>query len=65
MVQRVQRFLSAGYTIQTWLDEDFLYSYYLWINVPSDALGVGTLLLFVVLKSVTTHLLCPFFSNFV
>ena len=40
MVQRVQRFLSAGYSVQTWLDEDFLYSYYLWINVPSDEIGV-------------------------
>ena len=51
MVQRVQKFLSAGYTIQTWLDEDFLYSYYLWINVPSDTLGVS-LVLSVLLKHV-------------
>ena len=40
MVQRAQKFLALGYTSQTWLDEDFLYSYYLWVNIPNNALGV-------------------------
>ena len=41
MVQRVQKYLALGYTLQTWLDEDFLYTYFLWINIPSNAsLGV-------------------------
>jgi hypothetical protein len=41
MVQRVQKYLSQGYTLQTWLDDDFLYTYFLWINIPSSAsLGV-------------------------
>ncbi|XP_064383675.1 BLOC-3 complex member HPS1-like isoform X2 [Halichondria panicea] len=39
MVQRVQRFLGHSYTIQTWLDEDFLYVYFLWINIPNNPLG--------------------------
>ncbi len=41
MVQRVQRFLGHSYTIQTWLDEDFLYVYFLWINIPNNPLGVS------------------------
>ena len=40
MAQRAQKFLALGYTSQTWLDEDFLYSYYLWVNIPNNALGV-------------------------
>lgn len=44
MVQRVQRCLTHGYSIQTWLDEDFLYVYYLWINIPNNPLGVSTML---------------------
>ena len=40
MVQRAQKFLALGYTSQTWLDKDFLYSYYLWVNIPNNALGV-------------------------
>lgn len=42
MVQRVQKYLVLGYSLQTWLDEDFLYTYFLWINIPSNAsLGVS------------------------
>lgn len=37
MVQRVQKYLALGYTLQTWLDDDFLYTYFLWINIPSNA----------------------------
>ena len=40
MVQRVQKYLALGYTLQTWLDDDFLYTYFLWINIPSNA-GLG------------------------
>ncbi len=41
MVERVRRFLALGYTSQTWLDEDFLYSYYMWINVPGSVPAVS------------------------
>ena len=41
MVQRAQRYLGLGYTSQTWLDDHFLYSYYLWVNIPNTPLGVG------------------------
>ena len=42
MVQRVQKYLTLGYTLQTWLDDDFLYTYFLWINIPNNAsLGVS------------------------
>ena len=45
MVQRVQKYLSHGYTLQTWLDDDFLYTYYFWVNIPSsNTLGVSTFL---------------------
>ncbi len=41
MVQRVQKYLAFGYTLQTWLDDDFLYTYFLWVNIPTSAsLGV-------------------------
>lgn len=41
MVQRVQKYLALGYSLQTWLDDDFLYTYFLWINIPSNgAIGV-------------------------
>lgn len=32
MVKRCRRYLSQGYTSQTWLDHHFLYSYYVWVN---------------------------------
>ncbi|XP_065921024.1 BLOC-3 complex member HPS1-like isoform X2 [Dysidea avara] len=34
MVLRSQRYFMLGYTSQTWLDEYFFYSYYLWLSVP-------------------------------
>ena len=41
MVQRVQKYLALGYTLQTWLDDDFLYTYFLWINIPNNtSIGV-------------------------
>jgi hypothetical protein len=32
MVKRSQKYLSHGYTCQTWLDQHFLCSYYVWVN---------------------------------
>ena len=36
MVKRSQKYLSQGYTSQTWLDHDFFYSYYVWVNPHSS-----------------------------
>jgi hypothetical protein len=39
MVKRSQKYLGHGYTSQTWLDQHFLYSYYIWVNHHSFALN--------------------------
>jgi len=41
MVLRSQRYFMLGYTSQTWLDEYFFYSYYLWLSVPVGNREVG------------------------
>ena len=35
MVHRVHKYLALGYYPQSWQDQQFVYSYYLWINIPS------------------------------
>ncbi|KAL5471384.1 hypothetical protein EMCRGX_G029497 [Ephydatia muelleri] len=35
MVHRVHKYLALGYYPQSWQDQHFVYSYYLWINIPS------------------------------
>ena len=37
MVKRSQRYLGHGHTCQVWLDQDFLCSYYIWVNFHSLA----------------------------
>ena len=37
MVKRSQSYLGQGYVSQTWLDQHFLYSYYVWVNIPAAA----------------------------
>ena len=41
MVHRAQSYLANGYTSQTWMDSDFLYSYCMWISTLNPNLGVS------------------------
>lgn len=47
MVQRAQKYLGLGYTSQTWIDKDFLYSYCLWISMLNPNLGVSPFISFI------------------
>ena len=43
MVKRAQKYLSLGYTSQTWMDTEFQYTYCMWISMLNPTLGVSAI----------------------